>query len=162
MTRDLNIFHSELVKATAEDRVSRNEATLRKYSHDQSLTPHCLPQFVVMPVIREEVQEIVRIANRHLIPIVPYSSGKNMFGAAVPARGGIVVSLEKMKKIIRINTQEWNAIVEAGVTYRELQEELDRVGFRIATPFFAPPFCLSGLNHHPEKPPEHSHRFQLR
>ena len=139
MTRDLNIFHSELVKATAEDRVLRDEATLRKYSQDQSLTPHCLPQFVVMPVIREEVQEIVRIANRHLIPIVPYSSGKNMFGAAVPAWGGIVVSLEKMKKIIRINTQEWNAIIEAGVTYRELQDELDRAGFRIASPLFAMP-----------------------
>ncbi|MCX5886582.1 MAG: FAD-binding oxidoreductase [Proteobacteria bacterium] len=139
MSYDQDLVHTELVKATGKDRVFTDEAALRKYSQDQSFTPLCLPQFLVMPVTREEIQKVVRIANRHLIPIVPYSSGKNMFGAAVPARGGIVLSLEKMKKVLKVNTQEWNAIVEAGVTYRELQDELDKVGFRVATPFFAFP-----------------------
>jgi FAD/FMN-containing dehydrogenase len=132
-------FQKELIKATSKERVFRDEETLKRYSQDQSFTPPHRPHGVVFPLNREEVQEIVKIANRYLIPIVPYSSGKDFFGAAVPAKGGIVLSLEKMKKIIRINTQEWNAIVEAGVTYRELQEELDRVGFCMVSPLFTPP-----------------------
>jgi FAD/FMN-containing dehydrogenase len=136
---DVSTIQRELISATAEDRVFADKETLKRYSQDQSLTPPCLPHSVVTPLTKEEVQGIIKIANRHLIPIVPYSSGKDFFGAAVPSRDGIVVSLEKMKKIIRINTQEWNAIIEPGVTYRELQEELDTVGFRIASPLFTPP-----------------------
>jgi len=133
------MLQSELVRVTGEERVFADDDTLKKYVCDQSFTPHCMPHCVVMPLTRQEVQRVVKVANQYRIPIVPFSSGKDFFGAAVPSHGGIVLSLEKMKKILTINTQEWNATVEAGVTYRELQEELDKVGFRIATPLFTPP-----------------------
>jgi hypothetical protein len=139
MLHDRDTIQRELVKATAEDRVFVDEKTLERYSRDQSFTPPQMPDIVVMPLIREEVQEIVKIANRYLIPIVPYSSGKDFFGAAVPSMGGILLSLERMKRILMINTKEWNTTVEAGVTYRGLQEELSKVDFRITAPLFTPP-----------------------
>ena len=137
---NVNTFKRDLITTISKNRVFDDRDTLLRYSRDQSFTPPCMPGCVVIPQTREEVQEVVVLANRHLIPIVPYSSGKNFYGAAVPSRdNGIVLSLEGMKRMIRINTQEWNAIIEAGVTYRELQDELDKVGCCIPSPLLTPP-----------------------
>jgi hypothetical protein len=113
-------------------------AILDNYAADQSFVTGKRPDIVVMPQTVEEVQQIVRVANSSKTAIVPFSSGLNLHGAAVPSRGGIVLDLTRMKKI-EINEDDWFVIIEPGVTYVELQDALNSKGLRLMVPFGVPP-----------------------
>ncbi len=86
----------------------------------------------------EEIQQIVRLANKTKTPLTPYSSGLNLHGAALPLRGGMVLDLTRMKQI-EINEEDWFVIIEPGVTYAELQDALNAKGLRLMVPFGVPP-----------------------
>ena len=119
--------------------VKDDPATLKKYSRDQSFVPSSQPDLVVFPNSIHEVQEIVRLANRTATPVVPLSSGLNFHGATIPARGGIVVHLSQMNKILSIDTDNWFAVIEPGVTYEQLQNELSTHNLRAMIPLGVPP-----------------------
>jgi hypothetical protein len=87
----------------------------------------------------EEVQEIIRYANKNKIPVVPLSSGKNLHGATIPDQGGIILNLNRMDKILQVDEKNWFAIIEPGVTYSKLQDEMVKKGFRIMIPWGVPP-----------------------
>src|SRR4029434_712366 len=72
----------------------------------------------------EEVVALVKLANRHSLPLWPCSKGKNWgYGAATPARSGaLVLVLERLNRIVTVNTEMAYAVVEPGVTYRQLHE----------------------------------------
>lgn len=74
----------------------------------------------------EEVVALVKLANRHSLPLWPCSKGKNWgYGAATPARSGaLVVVLERLNRIVTVNTEMAYAVVEPGVTYRQLHQYL--------------------------------------
>ena len=103
---------------------------LEEYSSDISFTPRVRPRYVVKPGTADEVQEIVKWANRTMTPLVPVSSGKPHFhGNTIPSMGGsVVVDLSRMKKILRIDRRNRVAMVEPGVTFAELQTELLKEG----------------------------------
>ena len=113
-------------------------ATLESYAEDQSFVIGKRPDIVVRPLTVEEIQEIVRLASSTKTPIVPFSSGLNLHGAAVPSHGGMVIDLIRMKKI-EINEDDWFVIIEPGVTYAELQDALNAKGLRLMVPFGVPP-----------------------
>jgi hypothetical protein len=94
---------------------------------------------VIYPESVEEVQSIVRLANETSTPIIPYSSGLNLHGAALPDHGGIVLNLSRMKKILMIDEKNLFVMVEPGVTYAQLQEYLLQQGYCIMIPFGVPP-----------------------
>ncbi|MCX8126547.1 MAG: FAD-binding oxidoreductase, partial [Dehalococcoidia bacterium] len=119
--------------------VSKDPAVLDRYAKDQSLTPARRPNFVVRPGKTEEIQAIVKLANRTLMPVVPYSSGTNFVGAAVPAVGGILVDLSRMNKVLEIDTVHWHTTVEPGVTFAQLNAELRKHNLRVQVPLMAPP-----------------------
>jgi hypothetical protein len=121
------------------ENVKVDPETLKKYSHDQSFVPASPPDLVLFPHSTREVQEIVRLANRTGTPLVPLSSGLNFHGAAIPARGGIVVNLSQMNKILSIDTDNWFAVIEPGVTYEQLQNELSTHNLRAMIPLGVPP-----------------------
>jgi len=114
-------------------------ATLEKYSRDQSFTPPRKPNYVVKPKTLEEVQGIVRLANEQLMPVIPYSSGTDFHGGAVPNHGGILVDLSQMNKTSELDTHLWGVTVEPGVTFAQLKQELDKHGLRVLAPLMAPP-----------------------
>jgi FAD/FMN-containing dehydrogenase len=74
------------------------------------------------PVSTEQVQQIVRIANKYRIPIYPISTGKNLgYGGSAPAySGSVVLDLKRMNRIIEVNEQHAFALVEPGVSYFDL------------------------------------------
>ncbi len=113
--------------------------TLEKYSKDQSFVSPCKPEFVVFPQKTEEVQELVRFAHKTKTPLVPFSSGLNLHGAAVPSKGGITVNLSQMDKILTIDENNWLAVIEPGVTYGQLQDELAKKRLRAMIPLGVPP-----------------------
>jgi len=110
-----------------------------KYAHDQSFAPPRRPNYVVMPQTTEQVQQVIRAANKYNMPIIPYSSGTDFHGGTVPNQGGILVNLKKMNRIMHIDPRNWSATIEPGVTYRQLQAELRRRKLRVAVPFTSPP-----------------------
>ena len=113
--------------------------TLTNYSHDQSFASPSQPQLVTFPKSVEEVGALVKLANKTNTPLVPFSSGLNFHGAAVPDRGGMIVNLSQMNRILAIDEDNWFAVIEPGVTYQQLQNELNKKQLRAMVPLGVPP-----------------------
>ena len=92
-----------------------------------------------MPANLEQLQEIVRYANQERLPVVPFSSGTDFLGGAVPSIGGILVDLSTMKKVSEFSSHFWHVTVEPGVTFLKLQQELLKDGLRVQVPLHTPP-----------------------
>ncbi|MFX0134076.1 MAG: FAD-binding oxidoreductase [Candidatus Hodarchaeota archaeon] len=108
--------------------------TIEKYSRDNSFVPPRSASAVIKPNSTEEVKKIVKLCNKYKIPITPCSSGIHFYGNTIPNQGGIIVSLERMNKILKIDKRNRHAVVEPGVTWGQLQNELDKHGFICLTP----------------------------
>ncbi len=85
------------------------------------------PAGVIMATTVEQVQGVLAICNKYTIPIWPVSTGRNYgYGSAAPAtRGQMVLDLRCMNKILEVDPEMCTALVEPGVTYRQLQDYLD-------------------------------------
>jgi FAD/FMN-containing dehydrogenase len=94
------------------------------------------PRFMVKPKDSDEVQKIVAWANKTGTPLVPLSSGPpHMRGDTSPqVPDSVIVDLSEMDRIIKIDRRNRLALIEPGVTYPQLQPELERQGLRIVTP----------------------------
>jgi glycolate oxidase len=107
------------VSASTVDRITHSfDATQRQ----------CLPDVVVHPSRVEEVSQIVRLANAERIPILPRGAGSGFTGGSLPVRGGIVLVLTRMNRILEIDTDNLIAVVEPGVITGHLQKEVERLG----------------------------------
>jgi 4-cresol dehydrogenase (hydroxylating) len=86
-----------------------------------------VPSGAVAPASVEEVQAILKVANKYGLPLWPVSTGKNMgYGSATPATSGqMILDLKRMNKIIEIDPELGTALVEPGVTYQDLRDYLD-------------------------------------
>ena len=125
----------KLVAIVGDANVSDTPEALEAYSRDESFVRQMKPQLVARPQNVDEVQEIVKWANRTGTPLIPVSSGPPHFrGDTVPSLGGVVVDLSRMKRIIRINRRNRVAMVEPGVAFAELQSELKKEGLRLPMP----------------------------
>jgi hypothetical protein len=114
--------------------ISDDPKVLEEYSKDFSLAPKGMPNVVVKPKEAVEVQKVVQFANEHLIPVVPVSSGVHFQGATIPKQGGIVLDLARMNRILEIDESNRRVRIEAGVTWGQLTEELEKKGFRMIMP----------------------------
>ena len=125
-----------LIEIVGSENVIDEPETLETYSRDMSFTPPTRPRYVVRLKNTDEVQAIVRWANQTAIPLVPVSSGGPHFrGDTVPSMGGaVIVDLSRMKKITWVSGRQGTAIVEPGVTFSELQQEVVKEGLRLNMP----------------------------
>ena len=87
-----------------------------------------LADVVVRPASTQEVVQIVELANRLGLPLVPYGGGTGVMGAALPVRGGIVLDMKRMDRILSINPADLTAEVEAGVVLEDLEQALTEHG----------------------------------
>lgn len=101
-----------------------------------------VPSGAVAPSSVEEVQAILRVANKYKLPMWPVSTGKNMgYGMATPASPGqMILDLKRMNRIIEVDGELGTALVEPGVTYRDLRDYLDehKLPFWIDVPTVGP------------------------
>ncbi|MGH8051092.1 MAG: FAD-binding oxidoreductase [Arenimonas sp.] len=97
------------------------------YSYDNSRR-QAMPQAVVLPTTKEQVQKLVQLCREHKTPIVARGRGTNTTGASVPIEGGIIVSFERMNRIIEIRAGDRVAIVGPGVLNGDLQTALKSHG----------------------------------
>jgi len=89
------------------------------------------PDVVVTPRSDEEVADVVRIANQHRVPVVPWGGGSGTQGASIPTHGGIVVDLTRMDRIVDIDEDSLTVTAEAGVNGRRLETELNQKGLML-------------------------------
>jgi glycolate oxidase len=96
------------------------------YSCDPGTMPPCEPDVVVMPGSTEEVQAVVRLALREGIPVVPMGAGLVLSGLSRALKGGILLDMKRMNRILEVNESGRYAVVEAGVSQGMLQAYLKR------------------------------------
>lgn len=117
---------SKLVETVGKDAVLTDFEDLKLYSRDFTENLSFNPEAIVKPATTSEVSEIMKIANEFKIPVVPRGGGTGLSGGALPIHGGICLSMEKFKKIIEIDKENFQAIVEPGVITQVLQEECEK------------------------------------
>ena len=98
------------------------------YGYDNSRR-QALPQAVLFATTHDQVKQIVQLCNRHQINLIARGKGTGTTGATVPDQGGIILSLERMDRIIEIDPANRIARVEPGVTNQALQLALEPHGF---------------------------------
>ena len=104
------------------------DAVIRAAHASDDSRRHALPDAVAMPRTREQVVALVRACREHRIPLVARGAGTATTGAAVPVRGGIVVSFARMHRILDIRAADRCAVVEPGVLNGDLQQALQAHG----------------------------------
>ena len=122
---------SELRSIVGDDWVVTGEDRVQGYLYDET-PPPMLPEaskdiVVVKPGNTEEVSEIIKLANRHKIPVFPRGGGTGLVGACVPTLSGIVLSLERMNKIT-VDRENLIAEAEAGATLADLIKAAEDAG----------------------------------
>jgi len=104
-----------------EKNVLLNEEELQNYSHDETEDLHFLPEVVVKPSSAEEISKILRLCNAEKIPVTPRGAGTGLSGGALPHLGGVVLSTEKLNRIINIDERNLQVTTEPGVITEVLQ-----------------------------------------
>lgn len=120
----------ELKQIVGEKNLTIDKDKLENYSHDEVTDHHFyyMPEVVVFPENTQQVAEIVKLANRELIPIVPRGAGTGVACGATPVYGGIVLTTEKMNKIIKVDADSMYIVAEAGARTEDVQEAAKKVG----------------------------------
>lgn len=117
------------IELLGKDLCFYDEKTLIDYSYDHTENLKFLPSIVLKPKTVEQISQIVQYCNQHKIPITPRAGGTGQMGGALPIHAGVIISIEKLNKIIDIDTQNFQATVEAGVINFHLQQALEPLGF---------------------------------
>lgn len=126
-------MRAQLVNVLGEERVSVTEAERLLHGRDQSAHPPHLPDAVVWPHTTAEVSAILKLANEQQIPIVGWGAGSSLEGNPIPLRGGIVVDFQQMNQIVAVHAADFQAVVQPGIFYKDMNKILGRHGL-----FFAP------------------------
>jgi len=105
-----------------ESGVFVDEEILNSYAHDETEDLHFLPDVVIKPSSAEEISAILKICNQFKIPVTPRGAGTGLSGGALPQLGGVLLSIERLNKIIEIDERNLQVTTEAGVITEVLQD----------------------------------------
>jgi glycolate oxidase len=111
----------------SDDLLLTDEAMV-DYAHDESSIEPNYPEVVVKVETTEEVSMILSLANRERIPVTPRGGGTGLCGGAVPIYGGILLSLEKMNRILELDEENMMITVEPGVLIMDLHAYVEKHG----------------------------------
>ena len=118
-------FFQELLGEIA---VITEESVRREYDHDYTEDLHFLPQIVLKPGQAEEVALILKHCNNRKIPVTARGAGTGLSGGALPVYGGVLLSTEKLNKIVEIDEENFQATIEPGVITQVFQEAVAEKG----------------------------------
>jgi len=118
----------KLIEIVGADHFTDQLEELVPFSYDASMNVH-RPDAAVWPESTEQIAEIVRFANEYKIPVVPRGAGTSLSGGVVPIRGGIILDLSRMNRILEISVENRYARVQAGVVCDDLNRQLGKYGF---------------------------------
>ena len=110
------------------DRFQTGEAIRAQHAHTTTYIPAQLPDAVVFAESAEDVREIVQIAARHKVPLIPFGTGSSLEGHVNAPHGGISVDLQRMNRVLEVNAEDLDCRVEPGITREELNTYLRDTG----------------------------------
>ncbi|GAB4115388.1 MAG: FAD-linked oxidase C-terminal domain-containing protein [Candidatus Caldatribacteriota bacterium] len=139
---------NQLIEILGPKNVIQDREKIEAYSHDE--TPgeeyKYMPEVVVTPKTTEEISKIVKLANKKSIPITPRGAGSGLSGGAIPVFGGIVLSLEKMNKVLEVDYQNMMIVLEPGVVTNDINEKIAKEGLFFAGYPMSVETCYIGGN----------------
>ncbi|HZA02599.1 MAG TPA: FAD-linked oxidase C-terminal domain-containing protein [Hyphomicrobiaceae bacterium] len=118
----------EALRPRFGDRVQTGEAIRRQHANTLTWLESQPPDAVVWVENTEEVHDIVRLANEHRVPIIPFGAGTSLEGHVNAPYGGISVDFSRMNRVLAVNERDLDCVVEAGVSRRLLNEHLRDMG----------------------------------
>ncbi|HEX5151315.1 MAG TPA: FAD-linked oxidase C-terminal domain-containing protein [Parafilimonas sp.] len=122
----------ELIKTLQEicgdANVFFDEDVLNHYGHDETEKLLYPPDVVIKPSSTEEISGILKYCNEHLIPVTPRGAGTGLSGGAIPQNGGVVISTERLNRIVEIDERNLQVITEPGVITEILQNTVKEKG----------------------------------
>src|ERR671938_1747808 len=117
----------ELRQLIPDDRVLWRDYDLMLYEYDGSIDKQ-RPLAVVFPLSTDEVSRVVKACNRLGVPYTARGAGTGLSGGAIPARGGVLISLARMTRVERIDVENLRAIAEPGVVNLRLGQAVAPYG----------------------------------
>ncbi len=116
------------LKALLGERVSTSGAVREHHGKDESYFPYALPDAVVFVETTEEVRDVVDICRRHRVPMIPFGVGTSLEGHILAIQGGVSIDLSRMNQVIAVHEEDLDAVVQAGVTRKQLNEYIKHTG----------------------------------
>ena len=139
---------AELHRTVGDRQVLADAERIEAYGHDETSISEYgqLPEVVVLPTTTAQVAEVVKLANRERIPITPRGAGSGLSGGAIPVHGGILLSLEKMNKVVDLDLDTMTITVEAGMVTNDLAHLVQERGLFFAGYPMSVETCFIGGN----------------
>ncbi|MBI1259074.1 MAG: FAD-binding protein [Chloroflexi bacterium] len=113
--------------------VSTAQADIDLHARDQSHHAAHSAEVVVFPATSGGVSDVMKLANQHHIPVTAWGVGTGLEGNSIPVYGGILMSFERMNKVVAVHADDFQVTVQPGIGHKDLNAELARLGL-----FFAP------------------------
>tara|TARA_B100001093_G_scaffold505074_1_gene561811 strand:+ start:147 stop:1553 length:1407 start_codon:yes stop_codon:yes gene_type:complete len=140
-----NIFN-KVKSIVGESNIYIDQESLEAYGHDETENLNFPPEILIKPVNVNEVSEIIKLAFENNIPVTPIGARTGLSGGSLSVCGGIGLSMERFNKIIQIDEDNLQLIVEPGVVTQFLQEEVAKKGLYYAPDPASRGSCFIGGN----------------
>jgi glycolate oxidase len=123
-------------------------AAMQDYAHDEVAgEEHArMPEAVIKPETAQQISQVLMLANRERIPVTPRGAGSGLSCGAVPVCGGIVLSVERMNRILEIDGENMVAVVEPGVVTNDVNDAVEEYGLFYAGYPMSQELCFVGGN----------------
>jgi D-lactate dehydrogenase (cytochrome) len=126
--REFDAALLEEMRALLGDRVTASRGAREHHGKDESYFPYAPPDAVVFPESTGEVRDLVDLCRRHKTPMIPYGVGTSLEGHVLAIHGGVCIDLSRMNKVITVHEADMDAVVQAGVTRKQLNEHIRHTG----------------------------------
>ncbi len=110
------------------ERCTTSSAVREQHGRDESPFPVTPPEVVVFCESTDDVAAVVRLAQEHAVPVIPFGVGSSLEGHLLAVQGGVSVDLGRMDKVLRVNAEDLTVTVQPGVTREQLNREIRETG----------------------------------
>jgi len=118
----------DALKARFGERCSTAQAVRDQHGRDESPIDAPPPEAVVFCESTEDVAEVVKLADRYSVPVIPFGVGSSLEGHLLAVQGGVSIDLARMNKILSLHPEDLTVTVQAGVTRNQLNNEIRHTG----------------------------------
>ncbi len=121
----------KLLKTKLDDgQISVSETELFRHSHDESAHPAVTPDVVCFPESTNDVKNVLEVARKNRVPVIPFGAGSGLEGQVIPINKGISINFERMNRVIDFSPEDMTITVEPGITRLQLNEHINRFGLQ--------------------------------
>ena len=118
----------DALKARFGERCSTALAVREQHGRDESPFDAPPPEAVVFCESTDDVAAVVKLADQHAVPVIPFGVGSSLEGHLLAVQGGVSIDLSRMNKVLAVNAEDLTVTVQAGVTRTQLNDEIRHTG----------------------------------